>query len=139
MRQYLLDTAPLAALLFGRPGATALITPWMTRSEVATSILAYGEVVEYLRGFPDFSLRRADLRSLLRSVHPYFLTYAIMERYADLRRQLRPPPGPGLIGDIDSLIAPTASEQNLTLVTADSDFQRVPGLKIMRLARSDLR
>src|SRR5207249_99102 len=49
-------------------------------------------------------------------------------RYADLRRQMRPPRGPGLIGDIDTLIAATAIERKLTLVTADTDFQRVPGL-----------
>lgn len=46
-------------------------------------------------------------------------TYAILERYADLRRQLRPPYGPGLIGDIDTLIAATALEHDLTLVTTD--------------------
>lgn len=59
-----------------------------------------------------------------------FLTYSILDRYADLRRLLRSPYGPGLIGDIDTLIAATALERNLTVVTADKDFERIPGLQV---------
>ena len=131
MRRYLLDTAPLAALLHGRDAAVDLITPWFPRHEVATSILAYAEVIEYIKGRPDYSRHRAALRTLLREVTPYFLTYPILERYADIRRQLRRPYGPGLIGDIDTLIAATAFERGLTIVTTDADFERVPGLNLM--------
>ena len=106
MRQYLLDSAPLAAYLNGRQVAVDLISPWIAR-------------------------RHAQLRRLLCEVYPYFLTYAIMDRYANIRRQLRPPHGPGLIGDIDTLIAATALERDLTVVTTDSDFERVPQLKVM--------
>ena len=52
----------------------------------------------------------------------------IMERYADLRRQMRW--SGGLIGDIDTLIAATALARRLTVVTRDSNFQRVPGLSV---------
>jgi predicted nucleic acid-binding protein len=90
--------------------------------------LVYGEVIEYLKGRSNFPLRRGELRTLLRAISPYFLTYGILERYADIRRQLRSPHSPGLIGDVDTLIAATALERNLTIVTADRDFQRVPGL-----------
>jgi PIN domain len=48
-----------------------------------------------------------------------------------LTRQLRPPHGPGLIGDIDTLIAATALKRGLTVVTTDGDFERVPQLKVM--------
>ena len=138
MRRYLLDTSPLAALLLARPAAVALITPWMERHEAATSILAYAEVVEYMKGRSDFSHRHAHLRTLLGEVYPYFLTYRILERYADLRRSLRPPHGPGLIGDIDTLIAATALERNLTVVTIDTDFQRVPNLRVILLSRATM-
>jgi predicted nucleic acid-binding protein len=67
---------------------------------------------------------------MLRRIAPLPLTYAVLERYADVRRQLRRPHGPGVIGDIDTLIAATALEHDLTVVTTDSDFQRVPGLKV---------
>ena len=133
MRRYLLDTAPLAALLRTRPAAVTLITPWLTRHEAATSLLVYAEVTEYIRSFADYARRRGDLRTLLREVTPYALTYAILERYADLRRQLRPPHGPRLIGDVDPLIAATALEHDLTLVTTDTDFERVPGLNLQLL------
>lgn len=61
-----------------------------------------------------------------------------MERYGDIRRQLRTPQGPGLIGDVDTLIAATALERNLTLVTSDSDFERVPELKLILVPRKSL-
>ena len=130
MRRYLLDTGPLAAYLHNRQAAIELISPWIRHREAATSILAYGEVIEYLRGRPNFPGRQAQLRTLLREISPYFLTYAILDRYADIRRQLRPPHGPGLIGDVDTLIAATALERGLTIVTADRDFERVPGLDV---------
>ena len=68
---------------------------------------------------------------MLDEIYPYYLTYPIHERYADIRRSLRPPFGKGLIGDVDTLIAATALEHNLTVVTVDRDFERVPGLKVM--------
>ena len=107
-----------------------LLHPLIARHEVATSILVYAEVTEYVQGLPNAARRQHDLRHLLREVYPYFLTYAILERYADLRRQLRPPHGTGLIGDMDTLIAATAIERNLTILTADRDFARVPHLKM---------
>ena len=55
--------------------------------------------------------------------------YPILERYADLRRQMRP--SGGLIGDIDTLIAATALGRGLTVVTRDTDFQPLPGLSVM--------
>src|SRR5438309_626185 len=137
MRRYLLDTSLLAALLNNRSAAVLLITPWMRAHEAATSILAYGEVIEYIKPRDDFSHRQRALRSLLREIYPYFLTYRIVERYAQIRLQLRR--GPGLIGDIDTLIAATAFERNLTVVTADDDFKRVPGLQVMLISRASLR
>jgi predicted nucleic acid-binding protein len=137
MREYLLDTPLLAALLFSRTAAVNLIQPWIADREVVTSVLVYGEVIEYIRGLPDFPRRRSDLRALLRGIHPLALTYGIMERYAETRRTLRRQ-GPGLIGDVDTLIASTAREYDLTLVTADLDFQRVPDLKLMIVPRQQL-
>jgi tRNA(fMet)-specific endonuclease VapC len=138
MRNYLLDTSPLAAYLLGRPQAVETIDPWLNQHAVVTSILVYGEVVEYLKGLPNFPRQRTQLREQLQEIRPYLLTYPIMERYATIRRQLRPPQGPGLIGDIDILIAATALERNLTLVTTDSDFERVPELKLILIARETL-
>lgn len=134
MKRYLPDTAPLGALLRQRPMAVALITPWLLSDEVATSVVAYGEVIEYIRGWANYRQRRHELRVLLRRITPYRPTYRTLEYYAELRRQLRPPHGPGLIGDLDTLIAATAIERGLTLVTTDTDFRRIPGLNLHLLA-----
>ena len=53
-----------------------------------------------------------------------------------IRRSLRKPQ---LIGDIDTLIAATALERNLTVVTIDMDFQRVPGLQVMLLSPATMK
>ena len=126
----------LSAYLHNRQGAIALISPVV---EAATSILEYGEVTEYLRGRTQWQQRQMQLRELLSQITPYFLAYGMLDRYAEIRRELRPPHGPGLIGDIDTLIAATAVECGLTVVTTDGDFQRVPGLQLMLLARASLR
>ncbi|HUG13989.1 MAG TPA: type II toxin-antitoxin system VapC family toxin [Thermomicrobiales bacterium] len=86
-------------------------------------------MIEYLKGHQNYPTSLRSLQTLMRWIHPFFPTYRIMERYAEIRRSLRPPYGPGLIGDIDTLIAATALERNLTVVTVDRDFQRVPGLQ----------
>jgi hypothetical protein len=105
MRLYLLDSAPLAAYLNGRQVAVDLINPWITHREAATSILVYAEITEYIKGLPHFPRRHAQLRRLLRTVYPYFLTYAILDRYADIRRQLRPPHALGSLA-ISTLLLP---------------------------------
>lgn len=139
MRQYLLDTNVLGAYLQGRPGALILAQEWIHNNQAATSIVVYGEITEYLKGFEDSTRHQASLRTLLKKVHPYPLTYAQLEQYAVLRRAMRPPYGPGLIGDIDTLIAATALYYGLTLVTTDGDFTRVPGLALKHIPLNSLR
>ena len=96
MKRYLLDTAPLAAVLHGRPAAVALVEPWMRAHEVATSSLMYAEVVEYIMGKPpaSFAFYHTRLKTLLGEIVPYSLTYPMLERYAAIRRSLRPPTRP---------------------------------------------
>jgi predicted nucleic acid-binding protein len=136
MRRYLLDTGTLVAYLQGKPQVVQLVSPMLTGQQAATSMVVYAEVVEHFKSFPDFARRKRQLQRLLRTIAPYFLTYPILERYADIRRSMRQPHGKGLIGDIDTLIAATALERNLTVVTYDKDFQRVPGLNVTLLSRS---
>ncbi len=136
MNGYLLDTAVLTAYLRGRAGAVTLVSPWIVQQLASTSILVYGECIERTRSFADPGRWQADLRQLLQTIHPFDVNYAILERYADLRRLLCPTGC--LIGDMDTLIAATAIEHDLTLVTIDSDFTRVPGLTLHFLQRSAL-
>ena len=128
MKRYLLDTSLLAGFFHKREKAVDLITPWLKQHAVATSILVYGEVIEYLKGLPNFSSHHAVFHDILSEIPPYPLTTSIMDRYADIRRTLRSANKD--IGDIDTLIAATAIEHGLTLVTIDHDFERVPHLKL---------
>ena len=73
---------------------------------------------------------------MLKAIPPILLTYRILRRYGELRRVLRP--GNSLIGDIDTLIAVSTIEQNLTVVTADEDFGRIPNLPLMLVPRRQL-
>lgn len=141
MRRYLLDTGVLTAYLRGRAGAVALVESWVLAGEAATSMLVYGEIVEYLQGFrtAHYSQDVDQLRGLLQQVYPLPLSYAVLERYATLRRALRPPQGPGLIGDVDTLIAATALMNSLEVVTTDGDYARVPGLQVRLLQRAALK
>jgi predicted nucleic acid-binding protein len=128
----------MTAFLLGRPNAVSLIDPWLADSAVVTSILVYGEVVEYLMARSRFAQRHAQLRLLLGEVFPLPLTLSILDRYAEMRRSLRPPRGTGVIGDIDTLIAVTALVRGLCVVTTDADFLRVPNLAVTLLDRKTL-
>lgn len=109
MRRYLLDTTPLTAYLRSHSRATDLISPWIISREASTSIIAYGEAEEFIKGFANYQSLHVQLQRLLLGPIPaYNVTFSIMERYADIRRTLRPLNQ--LIGDVDTLIAATALE-----------------------------
>jgi predicted nucleic acid-binding protein len=130
MKRYLLDTALLAAYLHKRAPALELLRPILKNHEAATSMIVCGEVIEYVKGLADFADRYAKFHLLLQEIPPYQLTFAVLERFAEIRRQIRQPFGKGLIGDMDTLIAATAIEYDLALLTIDRDFERVPDLKL---------
>ena len=135
MKKYLLHTSVLAALLNKRPGTLLLVKPWIAANEAATSLLVYGEVIEYLKPKPRYKNRHQAIKKLLKEISPHSLSVSIVECYAYIRLSLR---RGKLIGDMDTLIAATAIEHNLTLVTIDPDFKRVANLKLMLLTREQL-
>lgn len=134
MIQYLLDSGPLAALLQRREPAVEYFAVWLEQEELATSILIYGEIIEYIATRPDRARHELDLRRLMFSVPPLAVSYGIMEHYAQLRLRMRRPYGDGLIGDLDTLIAASALVRNLTIVTMDRHFMRVPDLGVILLS-----
>lgn len=133
MSSFLLDTTPLVGYFLNRQGAVELVNALRSGMTVQTSVMSYGEAVEHMRGGQSPTTGSERLRQLLDVIPPLFISLDVMDRYAELRRQMRIQKL-GLIGDIDTLIAATAIEHQLTLVTTDSDFLRVPGLNLLLLA-----
>lgn len=135
MTGLLLDTPLLAGYLSGRSPVTAFVDWHLSRVPVRTSLLCYAEVAEALQGRANADRHRAELRLALQTVRPLSLSFRVLDGYGAVRRARRPPYGPGLIGDIDTLIASTALAYDFTLVTTDGDFLRVPDLKLILLDR----
>jgi predicted nucleic acid-binding protein len=128
---YLLDSGPLSAYFLGYSKAVALISPWIANREVTTSDLVYAEIYELLQGFPDAHILSTRLLGIVTgTIYSFSLDFSIYRRYAQIRRYLRP--RNELIGDIDTLIAATAVEKSLTIVTNNErHFNRVPGLNVV--------
>jgi predicted nucleic acid-binding protein len=139
VKKVLLDTGPLTAYIEGRRGALENLGNWFAADEAATISLVYAEIHEHFLGQPNYVANRRALRKLFRQVPPTPPSYPILERYGVLRRQMRRPHGTGIIGDVDTLIAATALERDLTVVTTDGDFMRVPGLKVLLMLPSTLK
>ena len=84
-QKYLLDTSVVAGYLLARNRAMQVVRPLLAREAAATSMLVYGEVAEYVKKFAPFRAYKSSLEVLLERVFLYLLTYAILERYADIR------------------------------------------------------
>ena len=90
-----------------------------------------GEIYDGAFGTANPQAELVGFRQMLSHFHILTLTDSIMERFAETRAFLRR--RGQLIPDLDLLIAATALERNLTLLTFNvGDFQRVPGLQIYR-------
>ena len=102
----------------------------LTPSGLALSIITYGELYEgaYYARNPEPAL--AGLHAFLEGKEILLLSQAVIERFAiargGLTRQIRQQ-----IGDLDILIAATALEHDLTLLTRNlRDFQHIPDLSL---------
>jgi hypothetical protein len=85
MTKYLLDTGPLAAHLLGRPGIVPLMTGWLAYNQATTSIVVYGEVIEYLKGLPHYQRYRRQLLQLMPTIPPHALSATRSVRRGSLR------------------------------------------------------
>ena len=126
--KYLIDTDWLIDYLKGKPAA-GLLLDQLVHVGIAISLITYGEILEGIYYGKDPKQQEQIFRAFLRVTPILPLTESSLERFADIRGGLR---GQGqLIGDADILIAATALDHDLTLVTQNlGHFRRIPNLTL---------
>jgi len=125
---YLIDSDVVADALKGKLEAVRLLTT-LEPDGLAISLITYGEIYEGILYSKDPTASERVFGLFLRRVTVLTLTRPIIRRFAQLRGELRV--AGTLIGDFDLLIASTAIQHQLTLLTNNTKhFQRVPGLAL---------
>ena len=128
--RYLLDADWTISFLNGRPAAVELISGLLDDG-VGLSVITCGEVYEGLLGAAIDPSRVASFEALVEALTLLAPDRTVARRYASLRSALRS--SGTLIPDNDLWLAATALTLDLTIVTRDSHFGRVAGLKLLGL------
>lgn len=118
--KYLLDSNILIYAARPTPAYTTL-RQWVQHPDAAVSALSQVEVLGFHR------LEAQDelfLRLALAALPPLAISEAVLSRAVWVRQQFR-------LKMPDAIIAATALEHGLTLVTADQGFANLPGLPII--------
>jgi len=126
---YLIDTDWIVDVLHGQQPETQTLLD-LAQLGLAVSIITYGELYEGAYYARNREQALVGVRAFLMAKDVLPLTLPIMERFAIIRgslsRSVRQQ-----IGDMDLLIAATALEHELTLVTHNlRDFEQIPDLKL---------
>jgi tRNA(fMet)-specific endonuclease VapC len=123
---YLVDSDWIIDGLKGIPSATGTLAR-LGPGGLAISTIAFAEVLEGAMREPDPAARIADLRAFLTGYRMLPVTEETARIFAKRRAALRQQGN--LIPDLDLLIAATAIEHGLALLTRNrGHFARVPGL-----------
>ena len=129
---YLVDSDLIASYLNGRPDAILLIDGLMAQG-LAIALPTYGEILEGILFGNQQQAHQAGLDELLESIDIAPLTVGVMRQFASIRGALRQQGQ--IIPDMDILIAATAIEHDLTLISRNRrHFERVPGPQLYEFA-----
>jgi tRNA(fMet)-specific endonuclease VapC len=132
---YLIDTDWIVDYLKGRESARQVLDS-LVPDGIAISLITYGEIMEGIYFGRDPERHEAIFRSFLRAAPIVSLTETSMEHFARVRGHLRSTGQ--IIGDADVLIAATALDHDLVLVTQNMrHFSRVPSLKLYHTITPD--
>jgi tRNA(fMet)-specific endonuclease VapC len=116
--------------LTGRPAAQPLFGHLLA-SGSGISMITYMETIEGVRAGRDPAASMLDFRSLLLAVDVLDVTFAVAERAADIRLDLRRQKRQIHERALDIIVAATAIEHGLILVTRNlGHVQDVPGLSL---------
>jgi predicted nucleic acid-binding protein len=126
---YLVDTDIVISFLHGRSDAIALLTQLRPHG-LAMSVITLMEVLEGIESGRTPKRARRGFRLFMRRVRILVVSRAVAHRSADIRLHLRRQGRPVNERALDLLIAATAIEHDLILVTRnDRDYHDVPGLR----------
>lgn len=128
---FLLDTNIISALMKDRSGTdTARVRQWGLRTPDCTLVTSVVVQYELLFGLARHGSPRlqAAFDIQMQSLVVLSLDEVVGPHYAKLRSHLEQAGTP--IGANDTLIAAHAMSLGATLVTTDTEFTRVPGLKV---------
>ncbi len=125
--KYLLDTDWIIQLLAG-DNKTATFHKRLAPEDIAVSLLTVGEIYEVAFNYTNPSSHLTSFRQFLEPIQLLTLSEPIMERFAEIRSLLRR--RGEMISDFDILIASTALDSDLTLLTHNArHFKRIPDLR----------
>ena len=131
---YLVDTHWVIQHLAAVPEAHTLLDH-LAPEGIAISVVTYMEVFEGLARELDPDAAQARFRSLIDTLPVLPFSIAVAERCAYLRGSLRAQGRRVNQRALDLLIAATALEHDLTLVTRNAtDYRDIPGLQLYREA-----
>ncbi len=129
MSGYLLDSDWVIDYLKGVQSIAGQLATLVTASRLCISVITYGEVLEgvlYSR-MPEHHRAALDEFVALTEILP--IDWKVAERFADLRGRLRRQGQ--LLDNLDLLIASTAMQHDLVLLTRNSShFARIEGLRL---------
>ena len=126
--KYLVDSDYVADYLGAHTHAIQLLSS-IAKDDLSISLITYGEMYEGIHFGRDPRKTTEVFHRFLRSIEILPLTKPIMQHFARIRGDLRRTGK--IIGDFDILIAATAIQHHLTLVTRNvKDYQRIRDLKL---------
>ncbi len=130
---YLVDSDWVADFLAGRSAAIQLIQTLLP-SGVSICAISYMEVVEGVRGSRNRSALAQGFHVFLQGVPVVEFSQEIAERAADIRLDLRGRKRQVNERPLDILVAATAMEHGLTLVTRNTrDYVDIGGLQLYQI------
>ena len=126
--EYLIDSNILIDVLNADPSAVAMFSE-ITKNPCSISVVSYMEVLEGIFRFPENPMTEDLFSDLLQDFDILPVTQSIARRCAIVRADLHSKGRRVRQRALDLLIAATAIEHNLTLVTRNQDdYSDIPGI-----------